>query len=240
MSIPLRHFAMVTYAVPPDRIRRLIPAQFDLDTRPDEAGREQAYVSVVMFENHRIRALLAPWPKFTFPQVNYRAYIRKQDAPAVWFFRVVQRSWVATLYRRLIRTWTYAAPLRLTYDFDESNRRYRSLSMDCDAPGDRLHIAVGEADVDWTGDPSFGSRAELVRFFTDRSDGYLGELKSERVLHMPVWHAPMDPQFGTLLTAKVGVYEDLGILPASEQNTARNVLLQPSVEMYGKALRRVS
>jgi uncharacterized protein YqjF (DUF2071 family) len=83
LPFPLRNLMILSYAVAPERLRPFVPPPFELDTRIVEPGREVAYVSAVIFENHSVPALMLPWPRLTFGQANYRIYVRWGGTAAV-------------------------------------------------------------------------------------------------------------------------------------------------------------
>src|SRR5512134_2369259 len=82
----LRHFAIVTYALPPERLRPLVDRRFELDCIDVDGGRK-ALLSVVPFEDQDFRAAAFPSPRWRFGQTNYRVYVRDRTTGerAVWF-----------------------------------------------------------------------------------------------------------------------------------------------------------
>lgn len=87
-STGLDDFAIVTWAVDPDRVAATLPAGFVPDVR---AG--VALVSAVAFLDDRFHFRALPFPRVSCGQVNYRAYVRRNDESGVWFF---DRSWRLT------------------------------------------------------------------------------------------------------------------------------------------------
>ena len=66
----LRHFAIVTYAVPPERLAGLVHDRFEPDcVEPD--GARMALLSVVPFEDQDFRAAAFPSPRMKCGQTNY-------------------------------------------------------------------------------------------------------------------------------------------------------------------------
>ncbi len=70
----LKHFAIITYAVPAARFEGLFPSRFQLDT-VDVDGQEMGLMSVVPFVDVDFTSAVFPFPKFTMGQTNYRIYI---------------------------------------------------------------------------------------------------------------------------------------------------------------------
>jgi uncharacterized protein YqjF (DUF2071 family) len=85
MQIVLRNLLFINYAVAPDRVRQLVPSQFDLDTRQDKLGNARAFVSAVPFEVAEIRSSALSMPGLRFNQINYRAYLVSPEGAAVYF-----------------------------------------------------------------------------------------------------------------------------------------------------------
>ena len=70
----LKHFAIITYAVPAIRFEGMFPDRFKLDSITID-GRELGLVSVVPFIDVDFTSAVYPFPKFTMGQTNYRIYI---------------------------------------------------------------------------------------------------------------------------------------------------------------------
>jgi uncharacterized protein YqjF (DUF2071 family) len=236
MRVSLQHFAMVTYRVPAERLRQNIPQTLELDTRIDQVGNEYGFVSAVMFQNTDFRAFSIPWPRLTFLQINYRTYVRYHGNPAVWFFLMVQQSFVANLYRAILKTPTYVAPIQLNYE--RQVQGYRSYCLDSDSPQHRLHVDIEGTDVPLVSDVTLGTPEEMVRFFTDRFEGYFYETSTRRISCLPVWHESINPQPGRPRRITIGLFEQLGILLPEEKPEPIQVLLQPNIHFYALSLRR--
>src|SRR3954454_6693547 len=80
-STGLDDFAIITWAVDPERLGALLPTGFVPDVR---AG--VGLVSAVAFQDDRFHFRFAPAPRISCGQVNYRAYVRHADETGVWFF----------------------------------------------------------------------------------------------------------------------------------------------------------
>ncbi len=238
---PLRHLAMVTYAVAPERVRPHVPSRFDLDLRHDGQDNTWAFVSVVMFENQQagpsapaLRCLRA-----TFPQVNYRAYVRLAGAPGAWFFRVVMRNRQADLQRIVFRAPTFSAPITLRHEWDAEQETYRRYQFDCTAPAHRLHAQIVGERKPSGGGPLFDSAEHMTTFLTMRLDGYFHDLRGRQISHMPVWHERMRPGRGAVRALSSEVLDRLGLVPPAEQMRPYSVLLQPSIDFFGQYPRRL-
>src|SRR5258708_5872228 len=84
----LQHFAIVTYWVDPDQLRKHLHPRFEPDCVQVNGGPSRALVSVVTFLDKDFRFVACPWFKGSFGQTNYRAYVNDTHTGdhAVWFF----------------------------------------------------------------------------------------------------------------------------------------------------------
>lgn len=53
-EVDVQNFALVTHAVPAERVRRILPARFELETFTSEDGRELALISSSVFCNGQL------------------------------------------------------------------------------------------------------------------------------------------------------------------------------------------
>lgn len=239
MIAPLWHLAMVTYAVPPERVRPHVPPQFELDTRTDQQGKEHAFVSVVTFKNERMSMSLLPWLRLTFLQVNYRTYVRYQGNPGAWFFTVVLQSPLAHFQRQVFGAPAFTAPMRLTYDWDADRQHYRRYRFDSAAPRHTLHLEIEGVDKPAIADTMFASPDEMAHFLTWRLVGYYRERKTHWGRSMTVWHEPMQPRCGVVRTATSTILDRLELVPTSEQSSPYAILLQPRIDFFGQLPKRL-
>ncbi|MBE2220446.1 MAG: DUF2071 domain-containing protein [Anaerolineae bacterium] len=122
----LRHFALINYAVPPERLAPHIPTdRFEIPTY-EINGSQLAMLSVVPFvDDDFCFYRLFPWFKFHFPQTNFRVYVidRATGEPVVWFFGTTLGSLVVSLARALWRIPWHRAQYEVDCEFDEENGR---------------------------------------------------------------------------------------------------------------------
>lgn len=83
----LAHFALISYAVPLEKIQRLIPKPFKLWSF-NKNGTDYALISAVAFMDKDFSFRLAKAIKFKFFQTNFRTYIINQETNeySAWFF----------------------------------------------------------------------------------------------------------------------------------------------------------
>jgi len=96
IDLIMRDMLFVTWAVETERARKLVPEQLELDTRIDETGRAMAFVSAVCFRVAEVRSSMLLLPALNFEQLNYRAYVKDGDCPAVCFLDMKVNSRMIT------------------------------------------------------------------------------------------------------------------------------------------------
>jgi len=233
----LRHFAIVTYAVPPARLRPLVDERFDLDCIEVD-GASRALLSVVPFEDQDFRAAALPSPRLRCGQTNYRIYVRDgAGRRSVWFLGTVLGSWSVVIPRYAWRLpWHYG---RFTFACrqEPSGRysRYRVETRSRWAPA-RLELSddVQDASV-FPGFPDDETARvilthPLTGYYT-RTDGRLGTYS--------VWHDRLFLRAGRVVSAEFGLLDRLGLVPLAEQARPYNVLIQPSTEFVVKLPPRI-
>ena len=225
----LRHFAIVTYAVPPERVAGLVHERFPLDTIRI-GGHERALVSVVPFEDEDFRWAASDGPRWRFGQTNYRIYVRDRHTGrrAVWFLGTTLGSWRVVVPRYLWRLpWHYGrftiaceqvADGRYSTYRIETRSRWAPLVLELDHdPGAPLTL------------PGFEDTAAALDVLTHPLDGFYGR-RDGHLGSYTVWHERLAPTPGRVRHARIGLLDRLGIVPFAEQADAHSVLIQPRTE----------
>lgn len=225
VTTTLADFAIVTFAVEPEALARHLAPGFEPDVRMLASGRRAALVSAVSFQDMDFRFHFAPFLRFTFPQVNYRAYVLRNGEPCAWFFGTTLDTWWAWVPRYVWRLpWHRAATtLRATWDGG------RCASYALDARG-----AWGEAEVqlDGTGIPmgtldGFTDDVDTLATLTHPLDGFFRR-RDGRVGTYGVWHPPLALERGRAARAHYGVFESLGLVDPG--SAPHSVLIQRRTE----------
>ena len=225
----LRHFAIVTYAVPPERVAGLVDERFALDTIQVD-GQERALISVVPFEDEDFRWAASDGPRWRFGQTNYRIYVRDRQTGkrAVWFLGTTLGSGASSSRAtcggcpgttgdspsRANRSWTASTRPIASRPAAAGRRLALELDHDADAPLELPGFADTKTALDVLTHPLDG--------FFRRRDGHLGTYS--------VWHERLAPTPGRVRHARIGLFDRLGIVPFAEQAAAHSVLIQPRTE----------
>ena len=228
----LDHFATVTYAVPPERLRPLIHDDFDLHIVSID-GEDRALLSVVSFVDRDFRFRRVPWARWSFGQTNYRIYVRYRDQECAWFLGTTLASRFVAVPRYLWRLPWHGARTTIDARYDATAARYERYLLTT-----KSEWGAAELTLDDTGEP-----AALLPGFSDletqrlvlthpvagyywRTDRRLGSYR--------IWHDRIQPTIGRARHARFVLLDRLGIVSADEASRPYSVLIQRSVpfEIY--------
>ncbi|MEO8538180.1 MAG: DUF2071 domain-containing protein [bacterium] len=226
----LEHFAIVTYAIDPERLRTHVDAHFDLDCIEVD-GRRKALVSAVPFIDRDFRFARMPIPRFRFGQTNYRAYVidRASGERLVWFFGTTLDSWTVALPHYAWKLPWHRARMRFDCLYDVANARYSRYVLDARSDWAPMHLELedsGEPVAELTGFGDLESAQVTLThplrgaFF--RRDGKLGGYN--------VWHDRLRPTRGKVLSADIRLFERLSLVSREEQQNPHSVMMQRLTE----------
>lgn len=228
----LRHFALITYALPRERLSALVPEEhFAIDEFALD-GRRLALLSVVPFLDTDFRfPRLLSLPRSSFGQTNHRVYVteRRTGERAVWFLGTTLGSALVAVPRHLWRLPWHHARYRFACAYDQRARRYARYAIEIDsawAPGE---VELADEGVPAGLLPGFRSLDEQalvlthpVRGFFRRRDGRLGTYS--------IWHPELAPTTARPVHLAFGLYQRLGLLSRAEIAQPHSILLAPEVE----------
>lgn len=227
----LKHFAIVTYAVEPDRIRPHLHPRFEVECFKDRSGRLKGWVSIVPFEDQDFRLASLFWPKFRFGQTNYRTYVidRETGRRAVWFFGTTLDSLTVNVPRRLWKLPWHRGRMTIDCAFNVVSQKYERyristtskwapLDLELEDTGETLHALEGTEDLE--AGLVILTHPLLGVFY--RTDGALGSYR--------IWHDRLATTIGKCVHARIGLFDRLGIVPFARQSQPHSVLLQHRTE----------
>ncbi len=226
----LLHFALISHALPAERLRPHIPARFDI---PEFviAGRPMALMSAVPFLDADFRYYrLAPLLKFRFAQTNYRVYVvdRQTGEHAVWFFGTTLGSWVVHLARWLWRIPWHQAQYQLDCRYNAAQGAYERYHI-----GHQTSWATAEIELQDTGAPmdllpGFRTMEEQILILTHPVTGFFYRLDGKLGTYS-VWHEEIPLTIGKAQHLYSSLYERLGLLSRAEMQQPHSVLLCPKI-----------
>ncbi|WP_440906415.1 DUF2071 domain-containing protein (plasmid) [Catenovulum sp. SX2] len=223
----LKHFAIITYAVPAERFAGLFPARFKLDTVQinDQAC---GLISVVPFIDVDFTSAVFPFPKFTMGQTNYRIYIidSKTNERCVWFLGTTLDSWTLAVPRYLWNLPWHAGKVKFDCEFDHNTGLYQKYQMhtQADWAAAKVELTQTEQDkFDFSGFPDTESALVYLTHplagFYYRRDGKLGTYR--------VWHKELAVKPAQVKSANFQLLSKLNLVTQAEQNQPYSVLIEP-------------
>ncbi len=230
LLVTLKHFALITYAVFPARLKGLIPERFALNTVSIN-GSEQALISVMPFLDGNLTSAVRPFPCTKVGQTDYRTYIIDKDTGdrCVWFFGATLDTWIRFIPRLFWRLPCYRGSTRFDCDYDANKARYVSYRMQTAsrwAPAEVELFQDGAESLTLPGFPDIESGLVVlthpVTGWYYRSNGDLGAFD--------VWHEPLQMQPAHLRHASFRLLENMGLVSREEQLTPHSVLLDACTE----------
>lgn len=223
----LRHFAIITYAVPAERFSGIFPDRFQLDTIEVD-GRTLGLISVVPFIDVDFTSAVFPFPKFTMGQTNYRIYIidRVTGERCVWFLGTTLDSWTLVVPRYLWNLPWHAGKVKFDCRLNQSTGLYKKYEMTTESSWAEAAVELQQSEEDTFNLPGFPDTESALVYLTHplagfyyRRDGKLGTYR--------VWHKELLVKPATLKSAKFGLLSRLGIVSESEQLNPYSVLIEP-------------
>ena len=223
----LKHFAIITYAVPAERFSGIFPDRFRLDTIQAN-GQELGLVSVVPFVDVDFTLAVVPFPKFTMGQTDYRIYIidKQTGERCVWFLGTTLDSWTLVVPRYLWNLPWHAGKVRFDCRLNKFTGLYEKYEMATESEWAEAAVKLCQSEDHTFDFPGFPDSESALVYLTHplagfyyRRDGKLGTYR--------VWHKELQVKPATLESAKFQLLSDLGIVSELEQGNPYSVLIEP-------------
>jgi hypothetical protein len=225
----LTHFALITYALPRERLERYIPADRFAIPEFDIGGQRLALMSAVPFVDVDFHFTgLFPFLRFRFAQTNYRVYVidRRSGEHAVWFFGTTLGSPLVYLPRIAWKIPWHRARYKVACDYDRERGRYRRFAYATASPWGEARIVLHDTGEPTTLAEGFGSPDEQLLILTHPVDGYFYRTDG-RVGSYSVWHEELRCTVGEPQELYFGLYERLGLLSREEMGRPHSILICP-------------
>lgn len=223
----LKHFAIITYAVPAERFAGLFPKRFLLDTI-ELNGEQMALISVVPFIDVDFTSAVFPFPKFTMGQTNYRIYIidSKTGERCVWFLGTTLDSWTLAVPRYLWNLPWHAGNIRFDCIFDESTGLYQQYRMETRSQWAAASVELSQSDRDSLNFPGFPDTESALVYLTHPLAGFYYR-RDKKLGTYRVWHDELRVKPGQLKSANFKLLSDLNLVNIQEQQSPYSVLIEP-------------
>lgn len=228
----LAHFALVTFAVSVKRLLPYIPQElFEIEAFELEEGRF-ALVSIVPFVDQDFSFHhLAPWAKFSFPQTNFRVYVRHRQTgeSAVWFLGTTLGSPFVAIPRTLWSMPWHRADYRVDCRYSRHAKRYNCWKMAAKSPWGSFDLELQDHGIPFQTPPGFSSRADAILRLTHPVTGYFRRLDG-RIGRYRVWHPVMKSlTVGSVIRARLNLRDFPELLTQEELSKPHSVLLTPEI-----------
>ncbi len=223
----LKHFAIITYAVPVDRFRGIFPERFRLDT-VEVNGQEMGLISVVPFIDVDFTSAVFPFPKFTMGQTNYRIYIidTQTGERCVWFLGTTLDSWTLAVPKYLWNLPWHAGEVSFDCELNETTGLYDKYQMETDSSWAQASLSLVQSESDQLNFPGFPDVESALVYLTHPLAGFY--YRSDRKLGTyRVWHKELEVKPAKLESANFKLLSKLDIVSESEQLSPYSVLIEP-------------
>lgn len=227
----LEHFAIITYWVDPDALRKHLHPRFEPDCVSANGVGPRALVSVVPFRDRDFHFVAFPWYRGSFGQTNYRAYVRDTltGEQVAWFFGTCLDSCTVNVPRYLWKLPWHRAHMEFDCSYDETAQRYATYEVTTRSnwsPG-RLRIEdSGQSPRQLAGFSDLEAGLVLLthpmKGYFRRRDGTLGSYA--------IWHERLSPTLGEVKEAAYPLLDRLDLVEEGHCTAVHSVMIQRSVE----------
>lgn len=220
----IQNFALVTHAVPAERIRPQIPDRFELETFWED-GLEKAWISTSSFCNHQCHWGGLRYPAFDFDQTTFRTYATYRGLRGAYFFG----TWVSTKIS-WVGQFSVAGHTRLAdFEVDISGGRNGYPLYRFTATAGPTTVGFDIEALDGVGPkPPFKTGDEHGGFITHRLWGFTRHPSGLHVVGR-IQHRRMSPWAGTMNGGRFEYWTEKEILFPDEYDDVYSVLVEPSV-----------
>ena len=227
MLCGLKHFAIITYAVPSERFQGLFPERFELDTIEIE-GRKMGLISVVPFIDVDFTLAAFPFPKFSMGQTNYRVYIKDTETgeSCVWFLGTILDSWTLAVPRYVWNLPWYAGKVSFDCILNKNSGLYEKYRMETISKWAEASVDVVQSESDELNFPGFPNVESALVYLTHPLAGFYYR-RDNRLGMYRVWHKELNVKPAKLKSANFKLLSDRGIVKRAEQSSPYSVLIEP-------------
>lgn len=224
----LRDIVILTFQVSAGLVRAALPVNAPRLVTVSIAGRECALVSVLCFQQCRLRVPAWMPLGITHHQTNYRTYVEdEQGCPAVSFFGMSSDTRIG----RALSGFLGLPVLPATYSaahagsWDEGSRRLRY-----DIAGSRVAGRIDASDCGPAPSalPGFDRAEEGIRLLTEPGVGYAQGTRG--LMRVDVWHEPLRIRSGALNDIRLDGLRQLHLQESDTPPDLHSVLLCPAAE----------
>ncbi|TAD99750.1 MAG: DUF2071 domain-containing protein [Bacteroidetes bacterium] len=218
----LDHFAIISYAVPLEKLRPLVHKDFEL-AEFEIDGKKQALISAVPFIDRDFHFPKMPFAKYKFGQTNYRAYvIDKNGEHCVWFFGTMLASLFYVIPRKLWKMpWHYG---KFAGNFDFEGNIYKKYQIKVESEWAKTEIELTSTAQKMQITEGFKDLDQMKLILTHPIAGYYFKTNG-KLGNYQIWHDELDLNVGKASNLYFQVFEDLKLLSKEQMQVPHSVLL---------------
>jgi len=211
LQMVMRDMLFVTWALPPEVVRKLVDERFELDIRTGSSGEPAAFVSAVCFHVPELRSSALLLPRLSFEQVNYRAYVRVRDVPSVYFFDMKVNSRMVTTMTSFLGVPVHYEDIAITTTRGNGG----SLNYAIQSAGIRAEATIDEKDAGVEGDFE-------PDFITARMVGFAAA--GNGMFRFDVEQPGLDAVSARIHSVKAPMFEQAGLLTPEQSSRPHSAL----------------
>lgn len=222
----LLDFAIITYAVNPQKLQALLPPTLKPDVYTLSNGNRVAFISAVPFRDVGFHFHFAPFIKVSMGQTNYRAYARRPDGQrVVYFFGTTLSGFWVRIPRDIWKLPWKSAHMQFETQWDGNTLQSYSLNAQSAWGPCSLKMSGTNKDMDVL--DGFANLDETATVLTHPLIGYYHR-SDQRIGSYSVWHDRLTLKQAQVHTASFPVFERLGLIEKDTQ--PHSALVMPETE----------
>ena len=222
----LLDFAIITYAVDPQKLQELLPESLTPDCFILSDGRKVAFVSAVPFRDVDFHFHFAPFIKVSMGQTNYRAYVKRSDGTrVVYFFGTTLSGFWVRVPRDLWKLpWKTA---KMQFDTQWEGDHLVSYRLNTQSKWGPAELVMNGTDQDMGILDGFADEEETAAVLTHPLVGYYHR-NDGKIGSYHVWHERLRLKKANVEMASFPVFERLGLIDAHTK--IHSALVMPQTE----------
>jgi len=212
IKMDLHNLLYLSYLVPADRLRPLVPSWLTLDSLENKV-----FLSIVAMQCRRVHLSHLQWPNFGYDQLNLRTYVIDPITgnPAVYFFQSGVSSKIIPAATCILGIpWAHISFNLLTERSADGTDFYRAIGN-----------WNGEIEILMKSSLIKNTQDNIIRHITEPMAGFIGGGK--KLKRIVIEHKVLDVRFLSLSQIKFNLPVDTGLLAAAELDKPDSILIVP-------------